>query len=29
MEKWLKRSHISIIEENLQNTGLKGNINQI
>ena len=27
MEKWLNRPHISINDENLQNIGVKGNIN--
>ena len=26
-EKWLNRPHISINDKNLQNIGLKGNIN--
>ena len=27
LEKWLKHPHISINQKNLQNIGLKGNIN--
>ena len=27
IEKWVNRLHISINEENLENVGLKGNIN--
>ena len=27
IEKWINRPHISINEKNLQNLGLKGNIN--
>ena len=29
MEKWFNRPHNSINEKNLQNVGLKGNINYI